>query len=228
MAEWVGGELEREELLAARRRAGRPGPAPPSGRGAPARRRPVVGIDLNEVVERLERRLRRTLGPEIELVLDLAPGLDPAREARLPLEAIVMALARKAAESMGAGGKLAIATANQELAREPGVLPALAPDRYVTLSVSETSGTVDGDAFARVFAVEETVAEDRPLPQGETRLSLPTVYRMLQRVGGDLSVQVETGRSSTFTLFLPSAPGTGEALLSSESQALAGATPSGH
>ena len=81
-----------------------------------------------------------------------------------------------------------------EFAREPGVMPAREPDRYVTLSVRETSGRVDAEALSRAF--------DLPA-HPEARISLPSVYRMLQRVGGDLSVEVEPGRGSTFTLFLP-------------------------
>jgi signal transduction histidine kinase len=39
------------------------------------------------------------------------------------------------------------------------------------------------------------------------RLPLATVYRLLQRCGGDLSVSVEPGRGTDFTLFLPLADG---------------------
>jgi hypothetical protein len=37
----------------------------------------------------------------------------------------------------------------------------------------------------------------------EGRLPLATVYRLLQRCGGDLSVSVEPGRGTDFTVFLP-------------------------
>jgi signal transduction histidine kinase len=74
----------------------------------------------------------------------------------------------------------------------------------VTISLSETSGAVDADALARVFDHEERPAE-KPgaLPDAAGQLPLSTVYRMLQRAGGDLSVEVEPGQGSTFTVFLP-------------------------
>lgn len=206
MAQWIGAEFERAQL-AATRRGGPPrtgsGPASP-GRGlAPKRPVAAAGVALNDIVERLEKRIRRAAGPRVDVVFELAAGLEPAAEARIPLEAIVLTLVRKAADSVADGGELVLATANHEFTREPGVLPAREPDRYVTLSISETSGRVDADAFSRVFEAEAPPEDGRMLAHPEARIALPTIYRMLQRVGGDLSVEVEPGRGSTFTLFLP-------------------------
>ncbi len=136
-------------------------------------------------------------------MFELAAGLELAAEARNPLEAIVLTLVRKAADSVAEGGVVVVATANHEFASEPGVLPAREPDLYVTLSISETSGRVDADDFSRVFEAEAPPEDERMLAHPEARIALPTIYRMLQRVGGDLSVEVEPGRGSTFTLFLP-------------------------
>jgi signal transduction histidine kinase len=169
--------------------------------GAPA----TPALQLNAALERLEKRMRRVAGPRVEVVLELAPDLRPARALRLPLDAILLSLVNKAAEAMPEGGRLTVATANHEIARhEPDVLPAVAPDRYVTISLSETSGAVDADALARVFDHEERPAEKpEALPDAAGQLPLSTVYRMLQRAGGDLSVEVEPGQGSTFTVFLP-------------------------
>ena len=203
MSEWVGAELEREELLAAR---GRAGPTSPSGQTRPPQR-PLAarGLDLNEVVQRLERRMRRVAGPDVELVLELASGLERAREARIPVDALILSLVRKAVESGAGYGKLVVSTANHEFAGEAGLAPTLEPDRYVTLSVSESSGSVGADAFTRVFEPLEPGHDDSSLVQAEARIPLSTITRMLQSVGGDVSVEVEPGSGSTFTLFLPRA-----------------------
>ena len=240
MAQWIGAELEREQLAATRRSAPAPtharsgsgsgsGPASQGRRIAPKRPVAAGGVVLNDLVERLEKRIRRTAGSRVEVVFELAPELEPAAEARIPLEAIVLTLVRKAADSLPDGGELVLATANHEFAREPGVLPAREPDRYVTLSISETSGRVDADAFSRVFEAEAPPVDGRTLAHPEARIALPTIYRMLQRVGGDLSVEVEPGRGSTFTLFLPrekrSAPAAAE---QQPGLASAAAPPVGH
>ena len=209
MAQWIGSGLEREDLLRARSQASSPpGPSPPAPRPLPVRRHgapATPALQLNAALERLEKRMGRVAGPRVEVVLELAPDLRPARALRLPLDAILLSLVNKAAEAMPEGGRLTIATDNHEIARhEPDVLPAVAPDRYVTISLSETSGAVDADALARVFDREERQAEKpEALPDAVGRLPLSTVYRMLQRAGGDLSVEVEPGQGSTFTVFLP-------------------------
>jgi hypothetical protein len=209
MAQWIGSELEREELLRTRRQASSaPGPSPPPPRPLPVRHHgapATPALQLNAALERLEKRMRRVAGPRVEVVLEPAPDLRPARALRLPLDAILLSLVNKAVEAMPEGGRLIVATANHEIARhEPDMLPAVVPDRYVTISLSETSGAVDADALARVFDREEQQAERLEAPPDPAGpLPLSTVYRMLQRAGGDLSVEVEPGQGSTFTVFLP-------------------------
>ena len=139
-----------------------------------------------------------------------SPDLPTARETRLPLEAILMSLVRRAVAAMPEGGTLRIEVGAQESpAVAPDVLPSVAPSRYVTLAVSESSGGLDPDAIARAFAVDSP-AEAGPLGEAGGGIPLSTVYRMLQRAGGDLSVEVEPGRGSRFTLYLPLADGVDE------------------
>jgi signal transduction histidine kinase len=232
MAQWIGADLERQRLRQATPQAPpRSAPPTPRQRGLPPRRPAAKGgVALNELVERLDRRIRRAAGNGVEVVLDLSPDLAPAREMRLPLEAIVLALVRKAGEAVAQGGAVVVSTANHEFAREPGVMPEREPDLYVTLSVSETSGTLDADAFSRVFETDATPeSEDNPMAHPETRIALPTVYRMLQRVGGDLSVEVEPGRASTFTIFLPRQQDTAKTIAREEPVlTVAGAAPTAH
>jgi len=207
MAQWIGSELEREDLLRTPGRSSSPAgpsaprPLPMRRHGAPA----TPALQLNAALERLEKRMRRVAGPRVEMVFELAPDLRPARVLRLPLDAILLSLVNKAVEAMPEGGRLTLTTANCEVTRQQAdVLPAVAPDSYVTMSLSETSGAVDADALARVFDHAERPAEKpEALPDAAGELPLSTVYRMLQRAGGDLSVEVEPGQGSTFTVFLP-------------------------
>jgi GAF domain-containing protein len=199
MGQWLAAELARREAP----RAPAPRIARPGGpeRSGPARRRGLAvarSVDLNAVLGRVRRQLEVTAGPGIELELRAAPDLQAARDPRLPLDAIVLSLVRNAVDAMPEGGKLTLETANLEVAAgEPGVLPALEPNRYVTLSVRDTGKAIDAGALARVFEPPEAGAET------EGRLPLATVYRLLQRCGGDLSVSVEPGRGTDFTVFLP-------------------------
>lgn len=212
MGQWIGAELERQEVDEARRQEAERAAAEADRSAATAaavrrarRRVPRVaprGTDLDATVARLEKRIRRLLPADVELVVERTPGLPVARAQRLPLDAIVLSLARHAAEALPEGGSVTLATARHEPVGEPGVMTAVAPARYVTLSVLESSGALDADAFTRSF--------DGGGPAGaeaEGGLPLSTVYRLLHRAGGDLSVEVEPGRGSRFTVFLPIAEG---------------------
>ncbi len=199
MAQWLGRELERRERARApARRLARPGGSERSGA---ARRREIPAprsVDLNDVLGRVRRQLEVTAGPRIELDLRAAPDLRAAQDHHLPLDAIVLSLVRNAVDAMPQGGKLTLETANLEVgAGEPGVVPAVEPNRYVTLTVRDTGSSLDAGALARVFEPPPPDAE------GGGRMALAEVYRLLQRCGGDLSVNVEPGRGTDFTLFLP-------------------------
>ena len=199
MAQWLGTEIERRERTQTRaRRSARPGGPERIG---PARRRGIAAarsVDLNDVLGRVRRQLELAAGPRIEVDLRAAPDLRAAQDHRLPLDAIVLSLVRNAVDAMPEGGKLTLETANLEVgAGEPGVVPALVPNRYVTLTVRDTGSALDAGALARVFE------PSAPGADADGRLPLATVYRLLQRCGGDLSVSVEPGRGTDFTLFLP-------------------------
>jgi len=217
MGQWLAAELQRREpARAAAAAAADPAIAAPAEpvapaprearparaeRSAPARRLDLPGarsVDLNAVLGRVRRQLEGATAPGIELELRTAPDLKAAPDPRLPLDAIVLSLVRNAVDAMPEGGKLTLETANLEVvAGEPGVLPEREPNRYVTLSVRDTGKALDAAALTRVFepAGEATASEER--------LPLATVYRLLQRCGGDLSVNVEPGRGTDFTVFLP-------------------------
>jgi signal transduction histidine kinase len=220
MAQWIGWELERDEFEKVGSAAGRR-PALRVKRHGPLA---APGLRVDALMRRIERRVRRIVPAGIDVEFAAVPDLPPAREPRLPLEAIVLSLARRAAAVMPASGTLRVAAAVHEPPKaERGVLPAVAPARYVTLSVSESSGGLDSDALTRAFDDEPGGADVTAEIDGG--IPLATVYRMLQRVGGDLSIEVEPGRGSRFTIFLPVESEAGEVATQPAAQALTANPP---
>lgn len=220
MARWLGADLERRRAGRERSAAASPDPAPPSGLSplSPGwERRPVGGarrsrreprpLDLNLSIARLERRLARAAGARAQLRLALAPDLAASRDPRIPLEAILLSLVGHAAEAVRSGGRIEVATAELEVSSQPDRLPAVAPDRYLTVSVRVAADEVDPDALSCAF---DAPAGEVSVTGDAHRLSLPVLYRLLQHRGGDLSVEVEPGRGIGFTVFLPR-PGGAEA-----------------
>jgi len=193
-------ELERSRQESAQR------VAPVAAAIQRARRRLTLSgrrtLDLNTTVSRLEKRIRRLLPAGVSLELQPDPDLAKLPLQRIPVDAIVTSLVHKATEAMPSGGRVTISTANHETTGgDPGVMQAVPPARYVTLTVAESSGAVDADALARVFDAPEPEPTRGADAEGE--LALGTVYRLLQRAGGDLSVEIEPGRGSRFVVFLP-------------------------
>jgi hypothetical protein len=138
----------------------------------------------------------------VRVALRLAPGLCAVRD-RLPLRSMLLSLAGHALAGVGEGGELWIETAN--LAGRRGAAAGAEP-RFVTLRVRSSGASLGGAALGSAFEAEAGPGTGSGSPPGEEPLSLPALRRLLQRCGGDLSIEVEPGRAtSAFTLFLPAA-----------------------
>jgi signal transduction histidine kinase len=160
-------------------------------------------IDPNRILQRIRNELRALAGNSVNFAMKLDPSLGFAAAQNVPLKAIARSLVMNARDAMPEGGELVIESANLEIVDgETGQLPAVAPDRYVTISFRDNGVEPDAEALSRLFDPAPVEAEQ---PRSDGRLPLSTVYRVLQICGGDLSVKVEPGRGSTFTVFLPRA-----------------------
>jgi signal transduction histidine kinase len=67
--------------------------------------------------------------------------------------------------------------------------------RWVTLSLTHTGRGPGAEDLARAFAPGRDARPDG--------LALASLLRALRRGGGDLSVEVDPARGSTFTVYLP-------------------------
>jgi CheY-like chemotaxis protein len=103
---------------------------------------------------------------------------------------------------MPTGGRLTIETRTLELAADqPDRHPELPRGTYVSLSVSDEGEGIDDGAVGRIFEPFFTTKE---IGQG-TGLGLSIVYAIVRESGGQVDVESEPGRGSTFSVFLPAA-----------------------
>ena len=154
-------------------------------------------IDLNSVVAATDWLLRRTLGEDIELWVELVEDLWPVEGDAVQLEGILMNLAVNAAQAMPHGGTLSIRTDNVTLdGSEP---PAARPGRYVRLSVSDTGSGMDEDVAARAF---DPFFTTKPTGEG-TGLGLATVQGVARQAGGTVELSSRPGGGTTVTVHLP-------------------------
>ncbi|MEJ0071133.1 MAG: ATP-binding protein [Pseudomonadota bacterium] len=167
-----------------------------------ARRQPLrpTRVDPNELVPQMTMLLRRTLGEQIEIALDLASDLWPVLVDPAQLESALVNLATNARDAMPKGGRLSIATANRQLddayaAEHPDVVPG----DYAMLQVSDTGSGMSREVIAKVF---EPFFTTKPRGQG-TGLGLSMVFGFIKQSGGHINVYSEVGVGTTFRLYMP-------------------------
>jgi len=160
---------------------------------------PVV-VDLNDVVTRVDRMLRRILGADIDLMWRPTMPLGRVWIDPGSMEQVVMNLAVNARDAMPTGGKLTLETANVTLdegyARDHlGVKPG----PHVMLAVTDTGTGIDPAALPRILEPFFTTKETGK----GTGLGLAMVFGIIQQSGGSIWVYSEPSRGTCFKIYLP-------------------------
>lgn len=163
-----------------------------------ARRQPlqVTAVDVARVVENMAGLVAATLGPTIDVRVELA-DLPPARADLNQLEMALLNLAVNARDAMPDGGELRI-TARREsvLAPDDRALPR---GHYVRLSVSDTGVGMDADTLRRAI---EPFFSTKGVGKG-TGLGLSMVHGLAAQLGGGLTIESAPRAGTTIGLWLP-------------------------
>lgn len=159
-----------------------------------------VRIDVNAALRDFERMLRRLIRVDITLETTLGPEVTAVRWGEGMLERAITNLVLNARDAMSDGGTLTIAS-HRRLLEGPvetprGTIPAGA---YITVAVSDTGIGMSPELQERLFEPFFTTKG----PDRGTGLGLATVYGMVSQAGGFIDVQSESGKGSTFTIYLP-------------------------
>jgi PAS domain S-box-containing protein len=160
---------------------------------------PVV-LNPNLLIDELQKMLRRVIGEDIRLQLDLAADAGNVRVDPGQLQQVLVNLVVNARDAMPKGGTLRIATANVELPPEYGTPPqAVRAGPYVQLSVTDSGVGMSRDVMTRIFEPFFTTKE-----KGKgTGLGLSTVYGIVKQSDGYIWADSMPGRGTTFSVALP-------------------------
>jgi two-component system cell cycle sensor histidine kinase/response regulator CckA len=155
-------------------------------------------VDFNAVVGALETVVRHMLN-DVRLDLLLEPKLGLTRADQDQLEEAILTLVRNACEAMPQGGRLTIQTANVELGENYAHdHPEVRPGPYVLLAVSDTGTGMAQEAISHLFEPFYTKAAG-----AGAGLGLAVAYGFVRQCGGDIKVQSQPERGTTFRIYLP-------------------------
>ncbi|HEU0031908.1 MAG TPA: PAS domain-containing protein [Kofleriaceae bacterium] len=149
-------------------------------------------VDLNARLVDLARMLRRLIGEDIALQLELAPGVlaidaDPGM-----LDQVLINLAVNARDAMPRGGTLALSTTVVD-----GV--AGRSGRYARIAVRDTGVGITREQLPHLF---EPFFTTKDATRG-TGLGLATVHGIVEQHHGWIEVASELGHGATFGVYLP-------------------------
>ncbi|OJF14426.1 hybrid sensor histidine kinase/response regulator [Couchioplanes caeruleus] len=159
-------------------------------------------LDLNAVVQEMQKLFGRTLGEDIEMTTMLQPGLPPVTMDRSKLEQVLMNAVVNARAAMPTGGRLTIATG------DAGDTP-VGGGSAVTLTITDTGCGMSPEVAARAF---EPFFTTKGRGQG-TGLGLATAYGAVTEAAGTIELESRPGQGTTLRVCLPAttAPASGAA-----------------
>ena len=159
-------------------------------------------LDTRDVLVDLETMLKRILGEDTALRLDVETDVWPVKADRGQLEQVIVNLTVNARDAMPNGGTVRVTALNDTLEHaietRHGEVPA---GQYVSMSVTDSGVGMDVKTQSQVF---EPFFTTKPLGHG-TGLGLATVQGIVAQSGGYVTVQSEPGVGTTFTIYLPRA-----------------------
>jgi PAS domain S-box-containing protein len=146
-------------------------------------------IDLNLRLDAFAEVLSRTLGEQIQVELDLAPGLWTTEVDSTQLETALLNAALNARDAMPEGGRLTLTTSN---------VPGRSGD-LVRISLTDEGEGMSEEVLARVF---EPFFTTKPVGKG-TGLGLSQIHGFAAQTGGRAEIESTPGEGTTVSLYLP-------------------------
>jgi two-component system cell cycle sensor histidine kinase/response regulator CckA len=155
-------------------------------------------VDVNALVQETEWMIRRLIGEDVDLELQLGVDVGNVKVDPGQLEQVLLNLAVNARQAMLRGGSLTVATGQADPDRPSGQ-PGPCGGSHVRLTVRDTGVGMDAETQARIF---EPFFTTRSGEEG-TGLGLATVAGIVHQSGGLIEVESEPGRGASFRIYLP-------------------------
>lgn len=157
-------------------------------------------LDINAAITDTQNMLRRIIGEDIEIILDLQQDLWSVKIDPAQFEQIIINLSANARDAMPYGGKLIIETRNVVLDENYTLQHAdVLAGRYVLLSASDNGQGMSKEVQEHIFEPFFTTKEKH---RG-TGLGMATVFGIVKQNGGHIWLYSEEGMGASFKIYLP-------------------------
>lgn len=154
--------------------------------------------DINQIVSTTSRMFGRTK-TNIRIHLTSHQRLHKALVDSGQLEQVLLNLYVNAWQAMPDGGELLIQTENVVISAGDIKPFKTSPGVFIKISVTDTGVGIEKELQDRIFEPFFTTKE---IDRG-TGLGLATAYRILERHHGGITVYSESGKGTTFNVYLP-------------------------
>ncbi len=159
-------------------------------------------VDLATLLRDLSSLLERLLGEDIILTTNIGEKLWPVSVDPNQLEQVIVNLAVNARDAMNLGGTLIIEAENLVLENSIKLNAegqSLKPGQYVVLRVKDNGIGMESEILGHIF---EPFFTTKDQSEG-TGLGLATVFGIVKQSGGNVRVQSEPNKGTSFELFFP-------------------------
>jgi signal transduction histidine kinase/ActR/RegA family two-component response regulator len=158
----------------------------------------VRSVDVSAAIRGMDDLLRRTLGPQVRVMHDLADDLWPALADPVQLELALLNLAVNARDAMPDGGDLTFRARSVSIADGAAMSSGLTAGDYVRVQITDTGTGMSEEVSARALEPFYTTKG----PGGGTGLGLSMVDGFVRELGGALALDSGPGAGTTVSLFL--------------------------
>lgn len=160
--------------------------------GVPVKRTVLIGQVLRDA------SIFALRGSGVKCEFNIADDIWPAEVDEAQINQVISNLIINACQAMPGGGRIKISAQNVCI-REDSPLPLEKRD-YVQVSFSDNGTGIPEDNLGKIFDPYFTTKAKG------SGLGLATVYSIIQRHGGSISVESKQGNGATFTFHLPASP----------------------
>ena len=156
----------------------------------------LTRVDVNDVVANMEDLIERSVGPTVELALELSPEPCCAKTEAHQLELAILNLCINARDAMPDGGKVTVRTALLDASQAPAGFEA---QPYVRIEVSDTGSGMTAEVASKAL---DPFFTTKDVGKG-TGLGLSMAFGFARQTGGHLEIQTAPGEGSTIIIYLP-------------------------